>query len=140
MGRMKPFQLRWAEPLGEKECPYAIRYVLNLWLFAIRIHVWKRSDDKRFFHDHPWGFLTFVLWGSYVDVSLRGRELLRTGAVRHRRANHRHYVEVPRRGCITFLITGPVRQHWGFYLPGRVRKMRPLRYFSRYGHPPCDEQ
>lgn len=138
--KIKPFQLRWAEPLGMEECPYAVRYVLNLWLFSIRVHVWRRSDDKRYMHDHPWGFLTLVLRGRYTDVSPSGRDLMRAGSVRHRRSGHRHYAEVPRGGCVTILFTGPARRKWGFYLPGRDRLMRPLRYFSRHGHPPCSEQ
>ena len=138
--KIKPFQIRWNEKLGREDCPYATRYVLNLWLFSIRIHIWRRSDDKRYMHDHPWGFLTLVVRGYYTDVSLRGRDVMRVGSVRHRRSGHRHYVEVPRCGCITILFTGPAERKWGFYLPSRNRLLRPLRYFSRYGHPPCSEQ
>lgn len=37
--------IAWAEPLGRPECPYARRWVLNLGVFAIRIHHWIKSDD-----------------------------------------------------------------------------------------------
>jgi hypothetical protein len=132
------FQLRWREPLGRKECPYAYRWTLNLWLFSIRVHQWIRSDDKRHFHDHPWHFITLVLRGSYTDVSPSGRDELRMGSVRFRRATHRHYVEVPLGGALTVILTSPPVRNWGFWVKGVFK--RPLRYFGKYGHPPCDDQ
>jgi hypothetical protein len=67
--RFKLFQVRWKEKLGKPECPYAERYVLNFHLFALRLHVWYRSDDKRHFHNHPYSFITCCIKGSYTDVS-----------------------------------------------------------------------
>lgn len=138
MTPMKPLQVRWNEPLGEKECPYMYRWVFNFWLFAIRIHRWVRSDDKRHFHDHPWGFITIVLKGGYVDVSPDKRDVLSPGSIRYRSAYHKHYVEVPEEGCTTLLITGPPIRNWGFWIGDRFK--RPLKYFHKYGHPPCSEQ
>lgn len=136
--KIRPFQFRWREPLGKPECPYTHRTLLNLWLFSIRVHEWHRSDDKRFMHDHPWPFVTLVLRGSYVDVSPAGRDRLAAGSIRFRRADHRHYVEVPPNGALTVLFTTlPVRD-WGFWVKGKF--VRPLRYFGKYGHPLCDEQ
>lgn len=59
----------WGQRLGREECPYMRRWVLNLGLFAIRLHHWSGSDDERHLHDHPWPFLTIVLKGGYTDVS-----------------------------------------------------------------------
>lgn len=136
--KIKPIQFRWREPLGKPECPYAYRTLLNLWLFSIRVHEWLRSDDKRHFHDHPWWFLTVVLRGSYTDVSDSGRDRLTLGSVRFRAATHRHYVEVPAGGAVTLLLTGPKCREWGFHVAGKFK--RPLRYFGKFGHPPCHEQ
>lgn len=134
----RPFQFRKAEALGSKECPYAYRWTLNLWLFAFRVHKWLRSDDKRHMHDHPWHFMTVVLRGGYTDVSESGRDVLTRGSIRFRRATHRHYAEVPKEGALTFLITTmPVRK-WGFWVKGVFK--RQTRYFKNWGHPPCDEQ
>jgi len=146
---MKPFwktkniQLRWNEPLGEKSCPYAYRWVLILFGFSIRIHHFLRSDDKRYLHDHAWWFVTLVLSGSYTDVSeskdgVIVKEQLTRGCIRYRPALHKHYVDVEKGGCWTILITGRPLRNWGFWIKGKM--MRPLRYFSRYGHPPCSEQ
>jgi hypothetical protein len=139
---IKPFQIRWNEPMGIKECPYAHRWVLNLNRFAIRIHRWHRSDDKRYLHDHPFWFITMVIKGSYTDVSESNgaiiRDQLKVGSIRFRPALHKHYVDVPKSGATTLLITGPPIRNWGFYVNGKFK--RPLKFFDRYGHPPCEEQ
>ena len=136
------FQIRWNEPLGEAHCPYAYRWVLLFFGYSIRLHYWLRSDDKRYMHDHPWRFRTFVLKGSYTDVSHDGymqyREEVKWTAFR--RASHRHYVEIPKPGVITLLFCGRPKRKWGFWIPGRQNLLRPLKYFAKYGHPPCSEQ
>lgn len=138
ISKIKRFQLRVKEPLGRKECPYAYRWTLNFWLFSIRVHQWIRSDDKRYFHDHPWHFITLVLKGGYTDVSLSGRDVLSAGNIRFRHALHQHYVEVPPGGAWTILLTSMPVRNWGFWVKGRLK--RPLRYFGKFGHPPCHEQ
>lgn len=144
MTPVKSFQIRWNEKLGKPECPYMCRWVFLFFGFGLRIHKWYRSDDKRFFHNHPWWFLTFVLKGGYTDVLLdtktnkEHRDNLKLFNIRFRKASHLHYVEVPEGGAITILLTGPSQQNWGFWVKNRI--LRPLRFFSRYGHPPCSEQ
>lgn len=136
------FQFRWNEPLGEVHCPYAYRWVFIFFGYSIRIHKWLRSDDSRYLHNHSWFFLTFVLRGSYTDVSMKDniiyKDTLKRFNFRYRPANHLHYVEVPKEGCLTILITGRPLQKWGFWVDGRIK--RPLKYFHKYGHPPCSEQ
>ncbi len=135
----KQFQLRWNEPLGEKDCPYAYRWVFIFFGYSIRIHKWIRSDDKRYPHTHSWWFLTLVLRGAYTDVDSNGkRDILKRFSIRYRPATHCHYVEVPNGGCLSILITGKPLHKWGFLVNGRY--YRPLRFFDRYGHPPCSEQ
>ena len=140
--KTKKFQIRWNEPLGESECPYAYRYVFLFFGFAIRVHRWIRSDDKRYMHTHPWWFVTFILRGSYTDVSMKDGETIRQRLkrfnIKYRPANHLHYVEVPKSGCLTILFTGRPLNKWGFWVNGSIK--RPLRFFHRYGHPPCSEQ
>jgi len=59
----------WGQELGDPECPYLKRWVLNFGKFAIRLHHWMGSDDPRNMHDHAWGFWTFVIKGGYTDVT-----------------------------------------------------------------------
>jgi hypothetical protein len=113
------------------------RWVLDFGLFALRLHRWYASDDRRAHHDHQWWFLTLVLWGGYTDVSPGVRDRLRFGSIRFRSALHRHTVEVPRRGATTFLITGPVRRRWGFWVNGKLHLRD--RYFATSGHHPCGD-
>lgn len=136
--KIEPFQFRMREPLGDRACPYAFRWVLNLGLVSFRVHQWYRSDDKRYFHDHPWHFVTLVLRGGYTDVSPEGKDALTRGSIRFRRATWRHYVDIPEHGALTFLITSAKVREWGFWVAGKFK--RPLRYFGKYGHPPCNEQ
>ena len=131
-------QIRWMEALGKEECPYAFRWVLNLGFISFRVHHFLRSDDKRHFHDHAWWFLTLVLKGGYTDVSPNGEDKMTIGSIRFRKANHPHYVKVNENGVWTFLITGPMSRKWGFLVNGKFK--RPLKYFHKFGHPPCDEQ
>jgi hypothetical protein len=99
---------------------------------------WIRSDDKRYFHDHPWWFWTLVLRGGYTDVTPNGEDVLTRGSIRFRPSHHQHYVRIPKEGALTILLCGPQSRNWGFWVKGN--HLRPLRFFSRHGHPPCSEQ
>jgi hypothetical protein len=55
--------------IGGRDNPYLLRwYVLpqNRW-FNLYLHCFKRSDDDRALHDHPWSALSIVLRGGYVE-------------------------------------------------------------------------
>lgn len=140
--KTKQFQLRWNEPLGDSVCPYAYRWVLIFFGYSLRVHRWIRSDDKRYMHDHGWSFTTLVLKGHYFDVSEKdgviSRDKVHVFTYRKRPAEHRHYVEVPECGCWTILLCDRPRRNWGFWISGKFK--RPLKYFHKYGHPPCSEQ
>ena len=131
------FDIRWSEPLGLPECPYMRRYMFVFFGYSIRVHVWYRSDDKRFMHNHAFNFITIVLKGGYVDVSDETHDRMAIGSIRYRNANHTHFVGWPSPNTITLLFCGKKKQNWGFLVNNRI--MRPLRFFSRYGHPPCEE-
>ena len=122
------------EALGLPECPYLKRWVLDVGPFAVRLHRWTASDDARAFHDHPWWFLTLVLWGGYTDVSPQGRDRLTMGSVRFRSAAHRHTVEVDRTTW-TLLLTGRATRRWGFWVGDKLVKRD--KYFATLGHHPC---
>ena len=132
------FKFKWREPLGMPECPYAYRTYLIFFGHSIRVHFWLRSDDKRYMHNHPWWFITFVLKGYYTDVSLTGVDIVDRFSFRYRKPNHTHYVVIPKTGCITILLTGRNLNNWGFWI--NERYLRVNRFFKRYGHPPCSEQ
>ena len=35
----------------------------------MRLHHILSSDDERTFHDHPWSFISWILQGSYTEVT-----------------------------------------------------------------------
>lgn len=137
--KMTGWGIRWKEPLGKPECPYAYRWVFYTPFFSIRLHHFVRSDDKRFYHDHPWWFITFVLKGFYIDVSDKGDDLLKTFSIRYRKRNHKHFVVVPEE-VWTILLTGPVKQKFKFFDKDTLQEVSRDTYFKHFGHPPCDEQ
>ena len=87
-------------------------------------------------HDHPWWFLTLILWGGYVDVSLGGEDRVGAGSIRLRPSWWRHTVRVNKGGAWSLLLTGPERRQWGFWVNGKFRKRN--KYFFEHGHHPCE--
>lgn len=129
----------WNQRLGDEGNPYLRRWVLSTRFGSIRLHKWTCGDDDRNFHDHPWWFITFVLAGSYRDVSPDGEDILHRGSIRFRRAHHRHTIYTD--GATTLLITGPPKRIWGFWIKkhnGREKFIRAREYFFRFGHHHCD--
>ncbi len=125
-----------ATKLGDKACPYLRRWAIAIDRFAsIRLHHWHSGDDPRNFHDHPWDFVTIVLWGAYTDVTESGEERMTPGTIRYRPALHRHTVRVDKGGCWTLLLTGKVVRKWGFWVKGKFKKAN--KYFLEHGHHPC---
>jgi hypothetical protein len=133
--------MKWRERLGLPECPYVIRWRLEVnRLGSIRVHHWLGPDDDRAFHDHPWWFITVVVKGGYTDKNPAGNDHLRAPAVRYRPALHRHTVIPDPGGAWTVLITGPRARNWGFWqqLPDGKEKFRKARrWFESQGHHPC---
>lgn len=137
VGRNHPpvLTLRLAERLGLPECPYVIRWRLEVPFGSVRVHHWLGPDDDRAFHDHPWWFLTIVLRGAYADVSPAGEDYLRAGSVRFRRALHQHTVCPRAGGAWTLMVTGPRSRAWGFWRDGKFTRAN--KWFLTRGHHPC---
>ena len=120
--------------------PYLVRRSLKTPLGDVKLHHILRSDDDRDLHDHPWSFLSIILWGGYwehtpfrlpggilpLDIRLRlnkdsaGRFNLRTwygvGRVLWRPVPSTHRLELPPgRTAWTLVFTGPKRREWGFH-------------------------
>lgn len=138
-------RLTWRQPGGLPECPYFYRWVLDFGLFSIRLHKWLANDDARAYHDHPYWFITLVLWGGYDDVSPTAIgyqtwkhhvDTLGIGSVRYRPAQHRHVVSLRKTPTWTLLLTGRPLRRWSFYRHGQAIKRD--KYFAEYGHHPCD--
>lgn len=121
--------------IGGQENPYLRRWWLipRNPIFNIYLHAFKRSDDDRALHDHPWLFnLSWLLKGSYIEwvPSRSGNTqspvptFLHAGSVKFRwgPAPHRLQLFKDNRGELpvwTIFITGPRVREWGFYCPKR---------------------
>lgn len=79
------------------------------------VHYFPKCELPQKYHDHPFPFVTLMLFGEYLDISIdRTGEVidrLRPGSVRFRRASHRHktYVLKP---VITIVLRGREVRHW----------------------------
>lgn len=116
-------QRAWSKRvIGSTHDPLLFRWILlrTPWL-CIYIHKLCRSDHDRALHDHPWSFVSVVLWGAYLEVTERcviWREMF---SVAYRPAAWRHRVVIEDRAkpAWTLVFVGPQTRNWGFWPEGR---------------------
>jgi hypothetical protein len=124
---------------GLEDCPYTTAYILDFKIFSIRFHRWTKSDDLRHYHDHPYNFYSILLKGSIVDRSAKGDEIRKKWRWWYCKAEHQHKVVVRESPSWTFVVTGPRKRDWGYWVKGKFRKRN--HYFLKYGHhDPCYDE
>lgn len=129
--------LTWAEEVGHKNCPYLIRYILDFYIFSIRLHHWLKSETDIHLHNHPFNFITIVLYGGYIDQdSSKLNERMIPGKIRYRSASHTHHVRVRKGGCWTLMFAGRKKFKWGFWVNNKFKKAN--KYFFEHPSTPCD--
>lgn len=113
---------------------YLIRYRLFRcpW-FGIFLHRILREDNDRDLHDHPWPFISIVLWGGYVEerpgsflkFSHSGHPIHQPVPVKRglfstafRRATDQHRITVVKPQTWTLFIPFGRKREWGFQTPG----------------------
>ena len=96
---------------------WRLRILETPW-FGILLHRIHQPDGDRVMHDHPFSFVSLLLWGSYTEQC--GVPL----AFAHRRwvsvkaAEEPHRIlELSRRPVWTLILRGPRRRAWGFHTP-----------------------
>lgn len=128
--------IKFREKIGIKECIYLVRWIIDFKIFSIRLHHWLKSDDLRNFHDHPWDFVSIVLWGSITDRTENGDTKRKWLSITKFSAEHKHAAVIDK-PCWTLLICGPPRRIWGYWVNGKFRKRN--KYYYEHGHHnPCD--
>lgn len=106
--------------IGGEERPYLIRWwiVPRNRFFNVYLHCFKRSDDDRARHTHPWLFnASWLLRNRYrewigdgpLDFIDRAE-----GCIKFRWGPAAHRVELTDGDCWTVFITGPRIREWGF--------------------------
>lgn len=107
-----------------------IKYHLNAnlqypWPFNAVVHSFTAPDTGDA-HDHPWGFTSHILYGSYVEEVFTineedgtwSREVItrRAGTVHHVTAKHIHrIIALPEGECYTIILPGEPEQKSGFW-------------------------
>lgn len=103
-------------------------YLRRWWIaktpwFGIALHRMDAEDARPELHDHPFGFLSIVLRGGYIERRLDPRTMIVDETHRVRRLNRvrphdahsiRRLLRVP---TWTLLLVGPYRRTWGFLEP-----------------------
>lgn len=131
----------WREPdfyVGGKANPYIRRWWVwprNRWINLYLHHI-LRSDADWALHDHPWWFVSMILWGGYwehrgherylwcdpisgctkhewTEITRKWRWLL---SVAFRPTSTAHRIEMPEgKTAWTLVLTGRTVRTWGFY-------------------------
>lgn len=95
--------------------PYLCRYKLfRSKSFKVFIHHILRSDEDGELHDHPWNFVSFILWSGYIEVLPWGSRLLRAWSLVKHRATDAHRLIMDRPAWTLVFVTGKNRT-WGFH-------------------------
>ena len=113
--------------IGGEADPYLFRwYVIPRNRFLnIYLHCFKRSDDDRAHHGHPWlANFSRILRGECAEHTIAAggthhRRLLRAGDTRFRWGASPHRIELVSGDCWTLFVTGPKVREWGFNCPQR---------------------
>lgn len=114
--------------IGPKDNPLLTRYIIFRfpWI-GVYVHHLMRSDYDRACHDHPWGFISIILSGSYVEHTPQGHKIYRRGRILFRPAMWLHWLEM-HRPMWTLVIVGRRTRRWGFLLDGKWCWWRKYNY------------
>lgn len=133
------------ESRGDGNSPYMTRYAFpRLGPIRPALHIFHRSDADEL-HDHPWPFVSIILWRGYVEETASkvwaewdrkpghgpvfqgqveadrrsgrtSRKRVWPGMVLFRRATHVHRVElINGKKAVTLVFFGPRIREWGFF-------------------------
>lgn len=119
------FMLLTRRTIGPEADPYLVRWIaIQTPWFSVYLHKLVRSDYEKALHDHPWGFVSFILTGYAEEVCTEDAaglhwttEFHHPGDLLFRRAGHRHRVIIPDKSIPgwTLVLTGPRSRKWGFW-------------------------
>lgn len=123
--------------IGDGDSVYLNRLtILTTPWFSIKLHKIYRPDNQRDLHDHPWSFLSIVLWGSYEEDTVDGRRKIRWWNWKPLEGpKGRHSIRsVSREPVWTLVFTGPRRRIWGFWVDGGT-KFVPWNEYDKVDQP-----
>lgn len=117
----------WAKGLMASRPPDRVigdHYLRRWWVLPrndmanVYLHEFRRSDDDRALHDHPWASTSCILFGRYIEHTPDGAFMREAGDVVSRPAEALHRVElINDEPAISLFMTGPKVREWGFACP-----------------------
>lgn len=112
--------------------PLLVRYYLlqTRWL-GVYVHHLLRSDHRDALHDHPWGFVTWLLSSGYWEHTPAGRCWRRRFSVLVRPATWQHALELER-PCWTLVVRFCRVREWGFWTA------RGFVHYEAFGREGCE--
>jgi hypothetical protein len=141
--------------IGGADNPYMLRW----WIFPrnrffnVYLHRFLRSDDDRALHDHPWGNMSWILEGKYLEIvpvnpaepSGPTRAVVRmAGDFAIRKSRFAHRIELlldtsfpgvkVERPVWSLFFTGPRVRDWGFWCPAGWRHWKDFTGFRKTGN------
>lgn len=104
------------EQRGDAQSPYLTRYQTPKTRFgSLMLHVFHRSDSVEL-HDHPWSYVSIILWRGYIEETPQGRRRKYPGMILIRPASTVHRVElINEKPAITAVWSGKRIREWGFF-------------------------
>jgi len=114
---------------------YMIRwYIIKNKHFNLMLHKILLSDHNCC-HDHPWGFISLILKGGYVETVEKPmcehwsvddlderinttKKIIHPGQIIFRKAEHRHKLDIYQ-NCWTLVLRFKVKRRWGFWIKDR---------------------
>lgn len=95
--------------------PYMTRYkIFRCRWFKVFLHHILRSDEDFELHDHPWSFVSIVLWKGYIEVLPKLTRRVRAGSIVRHRAEDAHRLILDTPAWTLVFVTGKKRL-WGFH-------------------------
>lgn len=111
----------WKKVIRDPETgePYLIRWNWRpcKW-FSLKLHHIVRHDYGRDPHDHPWWFVSLILWGSYTEEYVGPFGNLLRRRVRWlnlKKATGTHRIIEVHGNVWTLVLNGPRVREWGFH-------------------------
>lgn len=114
------------------EVPYLIRYtIFKCKYFSVKIHKALMSDPAEL-HDHPWSYVSIILWGGYwettptscgtvehgnrqIGVTCYKKKWYRPGSVLIRKGDKPHKLVIPKgKFSISLIFVGRRYREWGY--------------------------
>jgi len=100
----------WKE-IGEEFTRYTI---LKTRWFNVYLHQLNAPNWHPECHDHPWSFVTFILWRGYLEQVGDKLYRRRAGSVHYRPADFSHNVITPYGTAWSVIVTTRKTRDWGF--------------------------